>query len=117
MFARVFPHQRLSTQNISHYSFKQRSTNAEYTSINILGPRVPRASPATGVSTTGSALVLLRILDPGPPFPGFFAFLGPKILDTKIIHTSGKIDDFGGRRFSILGVEKCPKIYLTYVPI
>ena len=51
--------------------------------------------------------MLLRILDPGPPFPGLFAFFGPKILDTKIVHTSGKIFVFWKSKISILWVEKC----------
>ena len=83
-----------------------------------IGSKGPPGFPATGVSTTRSAPVLLRILDSGPSFPGFLAFLAPKILDTKIVHTSGEIYDFSGSKFSIFwGVEKCRKIFLTYVPI
>ena len=38
-------------------------------------------------------------------------------LDTKIVHTSGKMFDLGGRNISILGVEKCRNVSLKYAPI
>ena len=35
----------------------------------------------------------------------------PKILDTKIVHTSGKIVDFGGRHFRFLESKNVEKIF------
>ena len=63
-----------------------------------------------------------RFLPHNDIFP-FLHLLGPKILDAKIVHTSGKMFDFGGSKvFDFFGGSQKfdfggRKISLTYVPI
>ena len=59
-------------------------------------------------------LTQLQHSDPEPIRQNSGGHLGPKVLDTRIVHTSGKMFDWGGIEHFNFGGRK---IFLKYVPI
>ena len=119
-----------TTKILTTFQRCSRETTSKQAAAAAVAAAAPRPGPpgAPPTGLVGAPLLLPLLLPPvcrlfassfprTPPTGPIQDHLGPKILDTKIVHTSGKMFDVGGRNISSLDVEGCRTISLKYIPI